>query len=147
MIGTLNDPNELRTILGRAVTMAQGFISPHVTDDMRMLRRLKPTFLGRSAYVWLMEEPDEEHFNTAKCWASRVHEEVHHDIVCQACIFEAIYPEADEVVIPHWVFTDLGQEPEDRTFFLAGYDWGYRASWTRCWEHLVWRWRSGYYDA
>ena len=115
-IGALTDRKMLRDILSRAVTMAQGFASQHVDDDLRMLRKIRPGFLGRAAYVWLMEEPDAQHFQRAASWLARVHTEVDPTIVAQACIFEAIYPEADAVPIPAWVFTDLGQPVEQRCF-------------------------------
>lgn len=114
--GSIQDLDQLYSILSRPVTMANAHHSPVVDDDIRMLQRVRPTFIGRSAYVWETKTDDEAHFATAKRWADRIHTEVDSDIVLQASIFEAIYPEVNEIPIPAWVFEDMGQDVEERNF-------------------------------
>ena len=115
-LGTLTDPKQLDAILQRAVTMAQATVSPTRSDDLRMLRNIRPRFIGRSAYRWLYEESDTDHFAAAERFAAQVHDEVDTDIVLQCCLFEAVYPEIDEIAIPGWVFTSLGEQIEKRNF-------------------------------
>ena len=108
--------DKLFAILDKAVTMTNSYHSPYVDDDLRMLKKIGAKFLGRTANVWKTKKEDDLHFETAKIWAARVHTEVADDIVCQAAIFEAIYPEVNHISIPSWVFDDLGEKVENRNF-------------------------------
>ena len=114
--GTLPDREPLVSILSRSVTLANGYNSPCPDDDLRMLARIGPQFVGRAAYVWVTKADDEAHFQQAAAWTTRVHGEVGPDVVLQAAIFEAIYPTVGEIPIPEWVFEDLGETPEARSF-------------------------------
>lgn len=114
--GVLADRVALNAILRRAVTLTNGHMSPYVDDDLRMLRNVGVRFLGRSAYVWRTQVDDDGHFASAKAWANRIHDEVSPDTVLQAGIFEAIFPQIDEISVPAWVFEDLGEVAETRTF-------------------------------
>jgi len=117
--GTLQDRTQLLSILSRAVTLTNGSSSPCVGDDLRMLRKVRPSFIGRSAYVWITKADDDAHIQRVKHWAERVHKEVDGEIVLQAGIFEAIYPTVETIAIPPEVFEILGEEVETRTFRYA----------------------------
>ena len=113
--GCLTDPAELNRILSRAVTLAQATVSPTMEDDLRMIGKVRPNFIGRAAYRWLHDETDTQHFTAAADWADRAHA-VDPQLVLQACLFEAVYPPIDDIPIPAWVFDDLGHDLEERNF-------------------------------
>jgi len=81
-----------------------------------MLKQIRPRFIGRSAYVWITKPDDLAHLQLAAEWARRVHFEVDEDIVLQAAIFEAVYPDVEQIAIPREVFEVLGEEVETRRF-------------------------------
>jgi hypothetical protein len=111
--GSLSE-SALHGILSRALTHASEFGVPD-DDDLRMLKDLRPRFIGRSAFIWAMPKDDELHFEQARLFAARVHA-CDPTIVLQACIFEAIFPGLDRVPIPPWVFEAFGEKPENRCF-------------------------------
>jgi hypothetical protein len=105
----------LRAYLARAVTYARGFASHTLPDDLRMIAKVGARFLGRSALIWSPDPDDNEHFRKAAAFAAQVHA-VDPGIICQAAVFEAVYPEVDAIGIPEWVFTALGEPVERRRF-------------------------------
>ena len=68
--GTLCDRAELTRILERAVSMTNAYSSEVVDDDMRMLAKVKPLFIGRSCYVWRTKADDEAHFAAGAEWGT-----------------------------------------------------------------------------
>ena len=104
--------------LSRAVTYNNGLGTKCLDDDLRMLREIGALFLGRSAYVWVLSPDDDEHFAQAAAFARRVHE-MNPNIVCQAGVFEAVYPDMDRIAIPAWVFEALGEPVQKRNFRYA----------------------------
>ena len=52
----------------------------------------------------------------AASWAKRAHAAAGADCVLHAAVFEAIFPEVNDIAIPAWVFEDLGQVVEKRHF-------------------------------
>jgi hypothetical protein len=120
--GALADRDQLNAILDRAVTVSRLDVSDSLDDDLRVLARIGARFLGRAAYEWITSrsQADEDaHFAGATRLARRVHAEVSDEAVLQACLFEAIYPQVDAIAVPDWVFRDLGQPVETRTFHYA----------------------------
>lgn len=122
----------LRAYLSRAVTYANTlqFIPPE--DDLRMLGEIGALFLGRSAYVWVPVMPEEEHFLRAREFTRRIHA-MNPRIICQAAVFEAVYPAVNEIPIPTWVFGAFEETVETRNFrfddmvspeFTRFYTWG-----------------------
>lgn len=114
--GSLADQTLFEKILSRPVTIDQAWQSPCMEDDLRMFREVKPTFLGRAAYAWQVEADDDAHFAAATRLAESVHKNCDDQMVLQACIFEAIYPEADNIPIPAWVFEAFDEPVEQRNF-------------------------------
>lgn len=102
--------------LARAVTLDNGCLSDCLEDDLRLLRRLGVKFAGRAAHVWRPTMSSEDHFRHAAAFAGRVHAEVDDDLVLQAAIFEAVFPQAGDIPIPAWVFEALGEPVEQRCF-------------------------------
>lgn len=101
--------------LSRAVTYNNALTSPSIDDDLRMLTELEACFVGRSAYVWELTPDDEDHFRRAKAFTQRIHAQIPH-MICQAGVFEAVYPGVDDIPIPAWVFEDLDEPVESRNF-------------------------------
>ena len=105
----------LRAFLARSVTYARGFVSDTLADDLRVIAKVGARFLGRSALIWIPDPDDNDHFRKAAAFTARVHA-VDPRMICQAAVFEAVYPEVDAIGIPEWVFTALGEPVERRRF-------------------------------
>ena len=111
-------PPDPTPFIARAITWDSGASSPSRDDDLRVIRRIGATFLGRMAHVWFPTEDDAVHFARAAEAAAQVHA-IDPGIVCQAAIFEVVYPRSGSELIPEWVFTALGEPVEARTFRVA----------------------------
>lgn len=117
--GALASREELNGILSRAVTASRLNESETLSDDLRMLGDIGVRFIGRSVYAWINpidQEAEDAHIAAAASLADRVHREIGDEVVLQACLFEAIYPQVDHIDIPAWVFDDLGEAPQTRRF-------------------------------
>lgn len=111
----------LEKYLSRAVTHA-GLCASHPSpetstriDDIRMLTKIGAKFIGRAAFVWDLPPDDNQHFLRARKAATQVHAE-DPEIILQACVFEAVFPEVKKIPIPDWIFNEFGLQVEDRTF-------------------------------
>ncbi|GHT63471.1 hypothetical protein FACS189451_10270 [Bacteroidia bacterium] len=116
----------LENYLDRSITMVY-FLSPcipeakriypYADDDVRMIKNIGAKFLGRAIYRWGGESllNDAEFLNTAAERMKRMHE-YDPDMVFQACLFEIITTDVDNVPIPEWVFRDFGLPVEKRNF-------------------------------
>ena len=105
----------------------------HFEDNLRLIKRLRPRFIGRAAYAWDCPGDDEKHYRIAAENATRVHA-IDPDIVLQACVFETVYssqsPEAkkrtfsragvETLPVPDWVFREFGQPVVERAFDYEG---------------------------
>jgi hypothetical protein len=123
----------LRCLLARAVTHNNAINSATIADDLRMLHDLGARFLGRAAYIWVPEADDDRHFAKATDFARRVHLR-DPEVVCQAAIFEAVYPVVDTIPVPDWVFVAFGEPVEERCFryaAMASPDFRRDLSWSR----------------
>jgi hypothetical protein len=119
--------------LSRAVTYANSLNFTPTDDDLRMLREMGALFLGRSAYVWYPVMPEEEHFRRAADFTRRIHA-INPRIICQAGVFEAVYPAVNEIPVPAWVFAEFGEPVENRCFRfgdMAGPDFAQLYRWTQ----------------
>gem|GEM_PF-3747846 len=106
--------------------------SAYPEDDMRMLKRLQPRFLGRAVYPFEYgEDTEEEEASRAKSFVEQVHQ-ILPDAVVQGVFSETIFPCIDDIAIPSWVFEVLGLPVESRQFryvdmfgsdFAEAYDW------------------------
>lgn len=108
----------LENYLSRAVTAAGLYESDTLEDDLRAIREMGVKFLGRASGIWYMTENDEEHFEQSRELAEKVHE-LDPEIILQACVFEWITENIENVKIPAYVFEDFGMKAEDRCFCLA----------------------------
>ena len=105
----------LENYLARSITMAELSHSQCFGDDLRMIRNIRPKFIGRFAFLWGHPGDDEAYFRDVKAAADRIHE-ADPGIVLQSCIFEAIFTGVDKVPVPAWVFEEFGLKPEQRRF-------------------------------
>ena len=116
----------LENYLDRSVTMVY-FLCPdkpersrrylYHDDDIRLLKNIGAKFIGRSIYRWGNESRLNEptFWSDAKVLANQMHD-YDPDIIFQACLFEAITTDVNNVAIPDWVFTDFNLPVESRNF-------------------------------
>jgi hypothetical protein len=109
----------LENYLARSITM-EGLLNGRgdLDDNIRMLKATGAKFVGRSLCLWGREAGLLRNLERAKEQVPRVLA-ADPDLILQACIFEIVTTEADQVPIPEWVFADLGQPVEKRNFRYA----------------------------
>jgi 6-phosphogluconolactonase (cycloisomerase 2 family) len=92
-------------------------IYPYAEDDIRMIKNIGAKFLGRSIYRWGGESRlnDPEFWTTARTLIKTMHE-YDPEMIFQACLFEIITTDVNQVPIPEWVFKGFGLPVEKRTF-------------------------------
>ena len=116
----------LENYLGKSITMVYFLcpdipeakrIYPYAEDDIRMIQNIGAKFLGRAIYRWGRESiiNDEDFLNTASERIKTMHE-YDPEIVFQACLFEIVTTDVNNVPIPEWVFRDFGLPVENRNF-------------------------------
>jgi len=108
----------LENYLDRSVTMAYFLVTGkpegnreylYREDDIRLIRNIRPKFIGRAIYRWNGESRlnDPEFWTSARALIAKVHA-TDPDGIFQGCLFETVSPQLDHVKIPAWVFTDFG---------------------------------------
>jgi hypothetical protein len=109
----------LENYLSRSITM-EGLLNGRgdLDDNIRMLKNMGAKFIGRSLCLWGGEASVLNNFERARKQAPMVHA-VDPDIILQACIFEIVTTQVDQVPVPDWAFTALGQTVEKRNFRYA----------------------------
>ncbi len=109
----------LEHYLARAITM-EGLLNGRgdLADNLRMLRSLGAKFIGRSLCLWGGEAALLGNLERAKQQVPQVHA-ADPDMMLQACIFEIVTTQVDQVPVPDWAFVALGQPVEKRSFRYA----------------------------
>jgi len=109
----------LENYLSRSITM-EGVFSGRgdLPDNIRMLTNIGAKYIGRSLCLWGAEANFLPNVQRAKAEVPRMLA-ADPDMVLEACVFETVSPRVDQVAIPDWVFTDLGQPAETRNFRYA----------------------------
>jgi len=109
----------LESYLSRAISM-EGLLNGRgdLEDNVRMLNHVGAKFIGRALCLWGGEANLMANLERAKQQASSVLED-DPDRVLQACIFEIVTTQVDQVPVPDWAFTALGQPVETRNFRYA----------------------------
>ena len=115
----------LENYLDRAVTAGyfltpgtpENYLFPFREDDIRMLLNIGAKFVGRSIYRWSEESKlnDPEFLAYAKRLIDRMHE-YDPEIVFQACLFESVSNDVNNLPIPAWVFEAFNLPVEKRNF-------------------------------
>jgi hypothetical protein len=109
----------LDNYLARSITM-QGMIAGegNLADDLRMLHSIGAKFIGRSLCLWGGEAHLLRHLDTAKRQMPDVLK-TDPDLLLEACIFENVTTQVEQIAVPDWAFAALGQPEEKRNFRYA----------------------------
>jgi hypothetical protein len=109
----------LDNYLSRSITMQSLFAGQgNLDDDLRMLTTMGAKFIGRSLCLWGGEANLLSNLEKAK---EQVPEAVKADpeMMLEACIFEIVTTQVEQVAVPDWAFVALGQPVEKRNFRYA----------------------------
>jgi hypothetical protein len=109
----------LENYLSRAITM-EGLLNGRgdLEDNVRMLKSVGAKFIGRSLCLWGGEANLLHNLERAKQQLPKVHA-ADPDMILQACIFEIVTTQVEQVPVPDWAFTALDQPVEKRNFRYA----------------------------
>jgi hypothetical protein len=84
-------------------------------DNVRMLRHIGAKYIGRSICLWGGEAKLLDNFQRARRLRPQVHA-ADRDMILEACIFEIVTTQVEQVPVPDWAFIALGLPPETRNF-------------------------------
>jgi hypothetical protein len=88
-------------------------------DNLRMLTNCGVKFAGRAVYQWGREEGGApaipKKLEQAKSKAAKIHA-ADPQMILQACIFEIVSQDVNDLAVPAWAFTELGLVAEPRNF-------------------------------
>ena len=110
----------LRNYLSRSMTTMY-LLTGHgdFDDNLRMLTNCGVKFAGRAVYQWDREEGGSpalpKKLELAKANAAKIHR-VDPELILQACIFEIVSRDVDDLAVPAWAFEELGRPVEKRNF-------------------------------
>lgn len=109
----------LENFLSRSITM-EGLLNGRgdLQDNIRMLRSTGAKFIGRSLCLWGNESNLIRNLERAREQSSQVLK-ADADMILQACIFEIVTTQVEQVPVPDWAFVALGQPVEKRNFRYA----------------------------
>ena len=123
----------LENYLSRSITM-EGLLTGRgdLDDNIRMLKHTGAKFIGRSLCLWGNESNFLRNLDLARQAAPKVHQ-ADPDMILQACVFEIVTPQVEQIAIPDWVFAAFNQPAEKRNFRYADmiYPAGQRRDWGR----------------
>ena len=106
----------LDNYLSRAISM-EGLLNGRgdLDDDIRMLDQIRAKYIGRSICLWGGESNLIQNFARAKQQLPMVHA-ADPEMILEACIFEIVTTEVEQVPVPAWAFAALGLPVEKRNF-------------------------------
>jgi len=110
----------LRSYLSRSMTTMY-LLTGHgdFDDNLRMLTNCGVKFAGRTVYQWGREEGGApaipKKLELAKANAARIHA-ADPELILQACIFEIVSRDVNNLAVPAWAFEELGRPVEPRNF-------------------------------
>jgi hypothetical protein len=109
----------LESYLSRAISM-EGLLNGRgdLDDNIRMLKATGAKFIGRSLCLWTREANLLCNLKRAKELLPKVHAAAP-DMILQACIFESVSTQVEQVPVPDWAFKALGLPVEKRNFRYA----------------------------
>jgi hypothetical protein len=102
--------------LSRSISM-EGIFNGRgdLTDNIRMLNTMGAKYIGRSICLWGNEANLLSNFERARAEVPMAHQ-VDPEMMLEACIFEIVTTQVEQVPVPSWVFSDLGMAVEQRNF-------------------------------
>ena len=109
----------LENYLSRSISM-EGLLNGRgdLSDNIRMIGNIGAKYIGRSICLWGGEANLLHNLERAMQQLPQVHA-VDPNIVLEACIFEIVTTEVEQVPVPAWAFAALGQPVEQRNFRYA----------------------------
>ncbi len=123
----------LENFLSRSITM-EGMLNGRgdLDDNIRMLKSTGAKFIGRSICLWGGEAELLRNLDRAKQLVPKVLA-ADPEMLLQACVFESVSTQVEQVPVPGWAFTALGRPVEERNFRYADmiYPEGQRRNWGR----------------
>lgn len=123
----------LENYLSRSITM-EGLLNGrgNLDDNIRMLHHIGAKFVGRSICLWGGEANLLSNFDRAREQMPKVRA-IDPEMILQACIFEIVTTQVEQVSVPDWAFVALGRPVEKRNFRYADmiYPQGQRRDWGR----------------
>jgi len=123
----------LENYLSRSISM-EGLLNGQgdLDDNLRMLKSMGAKFIGRSLCLWGGEANLLRNFERAKQQIPKVRQ-ADPEMILQACVFEIVSTQVEQVPVPDWAFVALGQPVEKRNFRYADmiYPEGQRRNWGR----------------
>ncbi|HEY8747876.1 MAG TPA: hypothetical protein VIM11_07870 [Tepidisphaeraceae bacterium] len=109
----------LENYLDRSITM-EGMLHGRsdIDDDIRMLKSMGAKFIGRGICFWSGEGSFLKRMEMVRTNMPKVHA-ADPDMIVQACIFEIVGQQVEQIPVPEWAFTALGMPVEKRNFRYA----------------------------
>lgn len=109
----------LDNYLSRSISM-EGLLNGRgdLSDNIRMLGNIGAKYIGRSICLWGGEANLLQNFERAKQQLPQVHA-IDPKIILEACIFEIVTTEVEQVPVPSWALAALGQPVQQRNFRYA----------------------------
>ncbi|MGE5608669.1 MAG: hypothetical protein ACM359_05420 [Bacillota bacterium] len=106
----------LDNYLSRAITMQDLLTGKgNLEDNIRMLKSTGVKFAGRTLYLWGGEATLPEKLELARKNAPKIHQ-ADPEMILQACVFEAVTRQVEQIAVPEWAFAAFGQPAEKRNF-------------------------------
>jgi hypothetical protein len=115
----------LENYLNRSVTagyfatpgMPERYLFPFRLDDIRMVKNIGAKFIGRAIYRWSEESflADPKFLGSAKLLIDHMHD-FDPEMIFQACLFESVTADVNNLAIPAWVFEAFDLPVERRNF-------------------------------
>src|SRR6478672_3937731 len=109
----------LENYLARSISM-EGLLNGRgdLDDNIRMLKSTGAKFIGRALCLWTREADLLRNLERAKQQAPKVLA-ADPDMILQACVFESVSTQVEQVPVPEWAFTAVGLPIESRNFRYA----------------------------
>ncbi len=109
----------LENYLSRSITM-QGLLNGEgdFDDNLHMLKSMGAKYIGRSICLWGREANLLQNFARAKELVPKVRA-ADPEMILEACVFEIVSTQVEQVPVPEWAFTALGRPAEKRNFRYA----------------------------
>ncbi len=109
----------LENYLDRSISM-EGLLNGRgdLNDNIRMLKTTEAKFIGRALCLWGQEANLIKNLERARQQVPQLHA-ADPEMILQACIFEIVTTQVDQVPVPDWAFVSLGMPVEKRKFRYA----------------------------
>jgi hypothetical protein len=109
----------LDNYLSRSISM-EGLLNGRgdLTDNIRMLTRAGAKYAGRSICLWGGEANLLSNLERARVQLPQVHA-ADPEMILEACIFEIVTTQVEQIPVPDWAFEAMGRPVEKRNFRYA----------------------------